>query len=102
MNYLSDIENSITRILCTPLGSRVMEPEFGSNLHLLIDRRVDESWRLYFIRYASEAISKWEPRVELQRVIPRLVGEKIKIELELFVVEDNEKVFMEIDYDRAA
>jgi phage baseplate assembly protein W len=100
--YLSDIENSIARILSTPLGSRVMEPSFGSDLHLLVDRRIDESWRLYFIKYVSEAIANWEPRVELQRVVPRVVGEQVKIELELFVIEENEKVFMEIDYDRAA
>ena len=72
--YLSDIEQSITRILETPLGSRVMEPTFGSELYLLIDKKMDEMWNLLFIKYVFEAISTWEKRVKIQTVNPMLVG----------------------------
>ena len=54
--YLTDIEKSIERILSTPLGSRVMQPTFGSELYLLIDRRVDDMWKLLFAKYVFEAI----------------------------------------------
>ena len=54
--YLTDIEKSIERILSTPLGSRVMEPTFGSELYLLIDKRLDDEWKLLFIKYVFEAM----------------------------------------------
>lgn len=66
--YQIGVAESIRRILETPLGSRVMRPEFGSRLPELIDKRMDEEWKLDFIRFAAEAIDKWEKRVKLSRV----------------------------------
>ncbi|WP_300827092.1 GPW/gp25 family protein [Helicobacter sp. UBA3407] len=66
--YQASLEESIKRILETPLGSRVMLPEFGSRLHTLIDRKMDESFKLDFYRFTAEAIEKWEKRVKLERV----------------------------------
>ena len=68
MQYQVSVEDSIKRILETPIGSRVMLPEFGSKLHTLIDRKMDESFKLDFYRFTAEAILKWEPRVKLERV----------------------------------
>lgn len=94
--YLSDIEKSLTRILTTPLGSRVLEPTFGSNLHLLVDRRVDKTWMMLFSKYVYEAIKLWEPRVKLQKALPKIVGEKVSVELEYLVVDENQIVKLEI------
>lgn len=66
--YQASLEESIKRILETPLGSRVMLPEFGSKLYLLTDRRMDDNFKLDFYRYVAEAIEKWEKRVKLERV----------------------------------
>lgn len=68
MQYQVSVEDSIKRILETPIGSRVMLPEFGSKLHTLIDRKMDESFKLDFYRFTAEAILKWEPRVKLEKV----------------------------------
>lgn len=68
MQYQVSVEDSIKRILETPIGSRVMLPEFGSKLHTLIDRKMDESFKLDFYRFTAEAIEKWEPRVKLEKV----------------------------------
>ena len=65
--YIS-ITESIQNILSTPLGSRVMLPEFGSNLHLLIDKKVDDEWIIDFRRYVTDAIEKNEPRVILNKI----------------------------------
>jgi Bacteriophage baseplate protein W len=62
------IEESIRRILVTPLGSRVMMPEYGSRLFELIDRPVNDEWILDAVRFSSEAIETNEPRCILQRV----------------------------------
>lgn len=93
--YLTDIEKSIERILSTPLGSRVMEPTFGSELYLLIDRRVDDMWKLLFIKYVFEAIETWEKRIKVQSVTPIILGESVKYTLEIEVVDTNEVVRLE-------
>ncbi|EGF1230018.1 baseplate assembly protein [Campylobacter jejuni] len=68
MKYLTSIEESINDILITPLGTRVMRPEYGSLLYTLIDRKIDDDFRVKLTRYTAEAISKWEKRVKLKGV----------------------------------
>lgn len=74
MKYLIDIENSIKDILLTPLGSRVMLPEYGSRIYELIDRRVDDEFRADLACFVIEAVEKWEKRVKIDEV--RLIGLK--------------------------
>jgi len=61
-------EESIKRILETPIGSRVMRPEYGSRLFELIDKNVDDEWILNAISYTYEAIEKNEPNVKVKKV----------------------------------
>lgn len=68
MSYLVGIEESIKDILITPLGSRVMRPEYGSLIYTLIDRKVDDSFKAKLTRYTAQAIVKWEKRVKLKGV----------------------------------
>ncbi len=42
--YQASLEESITRLLETPLGSRVILTEFGTKLYLLTDRRMEENY----------------------------------------------------------
>ncbi len=60
--------DSIRRILVTPLGSRVMMPEYGSRLFELVDKPVNDEWVLDAVRFSSEAIETNEPRCILQKV----------------------------------
>lgn len=66
--YAVSINESINRILKTPLGSRTMRPEFGSKLYELRDRHFNDEYKLLAIRYAYEAIKKHEPRVKVEKV----------------------------------
>ena len=74
MKYLIDIENSIKDILLTPLGSRVILPEYGSRIYELIDRKVDDEFRADLACFVIEAVEKWEKRVKIDEV--RLIGLK--------------------------
>lgn len=74
MKYLIDIENSIKDILLTPLGSRVMLPEYGSRIYELIDRKIDDEFRADLACFVIEAVEKWEKRVKIDEV--RLMGLK--------------------------
>jgi len=66
--YQVSVAESINRILKTPLGSRVMRPDFGSKLYELRDRKLNDEYKLKAIRYTYEAITKWEPRVKMDKV----------------------------------
>lgn len=70
--YLVSIEDSIKDILLTPLGSRVMRPDYGSRLLELCDRRVDDEFRANLAWFVIEAVQKWEKRVRIDEVI--LIG----------------------------
>lgn len=103
MSYQVGIEKSVARILGTPLGSRVMRPNFGSRLHELIDKRPDDGWRLDFTHYAYEAITKPEPDGEprvtfvgVQFVSVDSVGGVIQPLIQLKVKETGET--LEVDY----
>lgn len=82
MKYLVDIENSIKDILQTPLGSRVMLPEYGSRLYELIDKKIDDEFRANLSWYVIEAVEKWEKRIKIDEVkLVSLNGHKLKIKL---------------------
>lgn len=68
MMYQISIPKSIQRILKTPLGSRVMNPLFGSRLHELKDREFNDEFKLKATQYTYEAITKWEKRVKVSKV----------------------------------
>ena len=70
--YKISVTDSINRILKTPLGSRVMRPEFGSLLYTLRDRSFDDEYKLKATKYTYEAISKFEPRVRIELVSFRI------------------------------
>lgn len=89
MRYLVSVEESIKDILITPLGSRVMRPEYGSRLFELIDKKVDDEFRAKLALYVAEAIHRWESRAWVERV--RLISFKnnsFTIRLKLKGLED--------------
>ncbi|MGB3044200.1 MAG: GPW/gp25 family protein [Xanthobacteraceae bacterium] len=56
------VRQSIGVILTTPIGSRVMRREFGSELFDLIDRPMNDRVILAIYAAAVMAIARWEPR----------------------------------------
>lgn len=59
------IRNSIVTILLTRLGERVHLPEFGSRLYELVFEQLDDVFRVLAQQYVFDAISAWEPRVNI-------------------------------------
>jgi len=68
------IWQSIRDILTTPIGSRIMLPEYGSELFSLLDSPMSASWKLRVYAATAEAIDRWEPRVKLRKVTVLEVG----------------------------
>ncbi|WP_410952479.1 GPW/gp25 family protein [Pseudomonas sp. S1(2024)] len=65
---LDHLKQSIEDILTTPLGSRRMRPEYGSNLRRFVDLPVNEGWKSAVQAEVARALGRWEPRVQLERV----------------------------------
>ncbi len=66
--YYVSLAESISRILTTRLGERVMRPDFGSNLYLLKDRTFNSEWRILATRWIFEAIKRNEPRAKFKQL----------------------------------
>lgn len=62
------VQQSIATILTTPIGSRVMRREFGSELFDLIDRPMTDQVILAVYAAAALAIARWEPRYQVTRL----------------------------------
>lgn len=68
MLALDHLNQSIADILTTPIGTRVMRPEYGSNCPRLIDRPLNKAFKLDVYAAAAEALHKWEPRIKATRI----------------------------------
>ncbi|UAA38214.1 GPW/gp25 family protein [Paraneptunicella aestuarii] len=62
------LKQSITDILTTPLGSRVMRRDYGSRLFELVDAPSNEANITEFYAATAEAIEQWEPRLKLLNI----------------------------------
>ena len=65
---ISDIDHirqSITDILTTPTGSRIMRREYGSEIFKLLDAPMNGATKLRIMAATVMAIINWEPRVKV-------------------------------------
>lgn len=65
---LEHIRQSIGDILSTPIGTRVMRREYGSLLPYLVDAPMDKATVIDIIQASAGAITRWEPRVRVDRI----------------------------------
>jgi phage baseplate assembly protein W len=63
-----DIEQAIGIILSTRPGERVMRPEFGCRAHELLFEPLHSGTETLMQQYVAEALSMWEPRIDLDSV----------------------------------
>lgn len=59
------VRQSIMLLLSTRPGERVMRPAYGCDLHRLVFEPNDATTAGLAIHYVREAITRWEPRVEI-------------------------------------
>ena len=65
---LAHLKQSIEDILGTPLGSRRMRPEYGSQLRRMVDLPLSEGWKSAVQAEVARSLGPWEPRIRLQSV----------------------------------
>lgn len=62
------IAQSVSDILLTPVGSRVMRRTYGSKLNNLIDQPDNTVTRLRIMSAIYSALFLWEPRISLTNI----------------------------------
>lgn len=63
------LRQSVNDILTTPLGSRVMRPEYGSRLFELVDSPQSKDTLVSIYAATAEALIRWEPRLSVTKVV---------------------------------
>ena len=63
---LDHLRQSVEDILTTPIGSRVMRREYGSNVFRLVDRPITPGLLVELYACAIDALSRWEPRLRIK------------------------------------
>lgn len=77
------VVQSIGVILTTPIGSRLMRREFGSEIPELIDRPMTDATILAVYAAAVNALRRWEPRFRLTRCQIQLATATGELSLEI-------------------
>lgn len=82
LSGVAHLKQSIEDILTTPVGSRRMRPEYGSNLRRYVDLPVNEGWKSAVQAEVARALGRWEPRLKLERVrVVAVVGGQVTLAL---------------------
>lgn len=66
--YEEDIKEAIWIILGTSKGERVMRPDFGCGIHDHVFASINTSTLGMIESSVREALTKWEPRIEVLKV----------------------------------
>jgi len=62
------IKQSVRDILTTPVGTRLMRREYGSEIFELLDQPQNGATRLRLMAATVMALLRWEPRIEVSSV----------------------------------
>lgn len=92
------LAQSIADVLTTPIGSRVMRREYGSQLIDLLDWPLNSATRLQAYAATAMALMRWEPRIRLSRVqlsLGDIAGQAI-LDLEGTLTDSNEPLSLRV------
>ena len=68
LDDLEHVRQSIRDILTTPLGSRVLQRDYGSRLFELVDSAMNGGGVMAVYQAVVTALAVWEPRFSVQNV----------------------------------
>lgn len=93
---IAHLRQSVRDILTTPLGSRVMRRTYGSRLFDLVDRPLNAATLVEIFAATAEAVLRWEPRLQVQRVQARSISAgSIEVDLEAIYVPTGQPIFLD-------
>jgi hypothetical protein len=72
---IAHIKESIRQIIGTRIGERVMEPTFGADIPDVVFRSMDITTANLLRFKITEALTKWEPRIQVKNISVTWVNE---------------------------
>lgn len=82
LSGLDHLRQSIEDILATPVGSRRMRPEYGSQIRRFVDLPVNGGWKSAVQAEVARSLGRWESRLKLEQVqVVAIVGGRIDFKL---------------------
>ncbi len=70
LNGVAHLQQSVQDILSTPIGTRVMRRDYGSDVPSIIDQPMTPGTLIDLFAAVAIALNKWEPEFKLSQVIP--------------------------------
>ena len=93
LDGVEHLKQSIRDILTTPVGTRVMQREYGSRLFELVDRPTSDDFAIELYARTAKALLKWEPRFRLEKVRVEDIAEgQVSLRLEGIYLEGNKNI----------
>ena len=93
---INHLKQSISNILTTPIGSRVMRRDYGSNLFNKIDHPINGELIAQIYLDIVESLFIWESSFELDQVaVQNIQNGKITIDLEGSFLNSGQKITLE-------
>lgn len=83
LSGIDHLKQSIQDILSTPVGTRVMRRDYGSRLPELVDNPMNELTKVELFAATAEALTRWEPRIAVERVFVSSASDAGKLVLDL-------------------
>lgn len=78
---VAHLRQSIRDILITPVGSRVMRRDYGSELPRLVDAPLNGRTLVRLYAATARALARWEPRIAVTRVQAEAVADTGRVTL---------------------
>lgn len=93
---LEHLRQSVTDILSTPIGSRVMRRDYGAGVFRSVDAPLTRATIVDIYADAAEALSKWEPRLQVTAMqVVRLSSGGLSMKLSGYEVGSGELLTLE-------
>jgi phage baseplate assembly protein W len=65
---LAHLRQSLSDILATPIGARVMRRTYGARVSEFVDAPINRRTLVSIVAASAAAIARWEPRIKLKRI----------------------------------
>ncbi|WP_295038229.1 GPW/gp25 family protein [Sulfitobacter sp.] len=96
LDGIDHLRQSITDILTTPIGSRVMRRDYGSRLYDLVDAPINRSTVLDAYTAVAEALNRWEPRIRLEQVqMTDVAPGRMELSLSAILLSDGREITLD-------
>lgn len=97
LTELEHIKQSLEDLISTPIGSRIMRRDYGTQVANLLDQPTSEALYLKCYSTIYSAILRWEPRIDITKLnISEFNGGQTVLDLEGVLTQTGQSLNMNI------